>query len=37
VDRWGDTHDGPPAEAVPALQAIAWDVVRRDPRAGVSP
>lgn len=36
VDRYGQPHPPPPREAVPALQAIAWEVVRRDPRSGVS-
>jgi hypothetical protein len=35
TDRFGAAHPTPPAEAIPVLQQIAWDVVRRYPRSGV--
>lgn len=35
TDRYGGEHPSPPAEALSALQNIAWDAVRAYPRSGV--
>ena len=37
IDRFENAFVAPPAAAAAAMQRIAWDVVSRDPRSGVTP